>query len=123
MSGVGMSGEGVVRHPHRADDTDLLARAIETLGTIVRIEGDVIRIDGGEGRFPGGGEVDLGAGGTPTRFMIAAATLARLPVRVDGSPRMRERPVGEGVEMLRRLGATIDELGARFAVQLWLFGI
>ena len=104
-------GEGVLRHPLRADDTDLLARAIETLGTIVRIEGDVIRIDGGEGRFPGGGDVDLGAGGTPTRFMIAAATLARLPVRVDGSPRMRERPVGEGVEMLRRLGATIDELG------------
>ena len=105
-------GEGVLRHPLRARDTDGLVRAIETLGTIVRIEGEVIRIDGGEGRFPGGGEVDLGAGGTPTRFMIAAATLARLPVRIDGAPRMRERPVGEGVEMLRDLGATIEELGS-----------
>ena len=105
-------GEGVLRHPLRAQDTDALTRAIETLGAIVRIEGDVIRIDGGEGRFPGGGEVDLGAGGTPTRFMIAAATLARLPVEIDGSPRMRERPVGEGVEMLRCLGATIDDLAS-----------
>ncbi|MBC01898.1 MAG: 3-phosphoshikimate 1-carboxyvinyltransferase [Phycisphaerae bacterium] len=104
-------GEGVLRHPLRADDTDRLAEAIETLGAIVRREGEVIRIDGGEGRFPGGGEVDLGAGGTPTRFMIAAATLARLPVRIDGSPRMRERPVGEGVAMLRDLGASIEELG------------
>ena len=105
-------GEGVLRHPLRARDTDALAGAIETLGAIVRVEGDVIRIDGGEGRFPGGGDVDLGAGGTPTRFMIAAATLARLPVRIDGSPRMRERPVGEGVQMLRHLGAVIEELAS-----------
>lgn len=105
-------GEGVLRHPLRSDDTDRLAAALADLGAIVRPEGTVVRIDGGDGRFPGGGEVDLGAGGTPTRFMIAASTLARLPVIVDGSPRMRERPVGEGVEMLRRLGATIEELGA-----------
>ena len=105
-------GDATLRHPLHADDTDGLLAALEVLGTIVRPEGDVLLIDGGDGRFPGGGSVDLGAGGTPTRFMIAAATLARLPVVVDGSPRMRERPVGEGVEMLRSLGASIEWNGA-----------
>ncbi|MEE2973080.1 MAG: 3-phosphoshikimate 1-carboxyvinyltransferase, partial [Planctomycetota bacterium] len=104
-------GEGVLRHPLRSDDTDGLVEAMERLGAIARVEGAVVRLDGCDGRFPGGGEVDLGAGGTPTRFMIAAATLARLPVTVDGSPRMRERPIGEGVEMLRSLGATIESRG------------
>ena len=103
-------GEGVLRHPLRADDTDRLLAAIETLGGIVRPEGEVIRLDGGDGRFPGGGLIDLGAGGTPTRFMVAAATLARLPVTIDGAPRMRVRPVGEGVEFVRRLGGRVEYL-------------
>lgn len=103
-------GEGVVRHRLRSDDTDGLVTACETLGTIVRLEGPVLRLDGGDGRFPGGGDVDLGAGGTPARFMIAAAGLARLPVRIDGSPRMRQRPVGEGVAMMAAIGAEIDFL-------------
>ena len=84
-------GEGVLRHPLASDDTDRLVAALETLGLIVRPEGTAIRIDGGDGRFPSGGAIDLGAGGTPTRFMIAAATRARLPVEIDGSARMRER--------------------------------
>jgi 3-phosphoshikimate 1-carboxyvinyltransferase len=105
-------GEGVLRHPLRADDTDRLLAAIETLGGIVRPEGEVVRLDGGDGRFPGGGLIDLGAGGTPTRFMIAAATLARLPVTIDGAPRMRERPIGEGVEFVRRLGGRVEHLAA-----------
>lgn len=103
-------GDGVLRHPLRSNDTDGLVTACETLGTIVRLEGHVLRLDGGDGRFPGGGELDLGAGGTPTRFMVAAANLARLPVRIDGSPRMRERPVGEGVAMMEAMGADIDFL-------------
>ncbi|MAC19641.1 MAG: 3-phosphoshikimate 1-carboxyvinyltransferase [Phycisphaerae bacterium] len=103
-------GDGVLRHPLRSDDTDGLVKACETLGTIIRLEGHVLRLDGGDGRFPGGGDLNLGAGGTPTRFMVAAANLARLPVRIDGSPRMRERPVGEGVAMMEAIGASIDFL-------------
>ena len=103
-------GEGVLRHPLRADDTDRLLAAIETLGGIVRSEGDVLRLDGGDGRFPSGGSIDLGAGGTPTRFMVAAAALARLPVEIDGSARMRARPIGEGVEFVRKLGGRVEHL-------------
>ncbi|MDA0296461.1 MAG: 3-phosphoshikimate 1-carboxyvinyltransferase [Planctomycetota bacterium] len=103
-------GEGVLRHPLRAEDTDRLLAAIETLGGIVRPEGHVLRLDGGDGRFPGGGSIDLGAGGTPTRFMIAAAALARLPVEIDGAARMRARPIDEGVELVRQLGGRVEYL-------------
>jgi len=101
----------VLRHPLRAEDTNRLLAAIETLGGIVRPEGEVLRLDGGDGRFPGGGSIDLGAGGTPTRFMIAAAALARLPVEIDGAPRMRVRPIDEGVQLVRQLGGHVEHLG------------
>ncbi|MAH65075.1 MAG: 3-phosphoshikimate 1-carboxyvinyltransferase [Phycisphaerae bacterium] len=105
-------GAAVIRQPLRADDPDRLLAALETLGTIVRPEGDVLRIDGGDGRFPGGGIVDLGAGGTPVRFMLAAAGLARLPVDIDGTERMRARPIRDGVDLLRAVGGTVEFLEA-----------
>jgi 3-phosphoshikimate 1-carboxyvinyltransferase len=101
-------GESVLRSPLHSDDTNGLLDALEHLGSIVRIENNVTRIDGSNGQFPKGGSVNLGAGGTPCRFMIAAAALARLPVEVDGNERMRERPIAEGVNLLRMVGGNVD---------------
>ena len=101
-------GESQIIRPLRADDTDALLDALCTLGAEARWEGDSVHINGVGGRFPRGGHVNLGDGGAPTRFMIAAACLAAEPVIVDGSPRMRQRPIAEGVNMLRQLGAKIE---------------
>ncbi len=101
-------GESKIIRPLRADDTDKLLDALCTLGAAARWEGEDVYIKGVNGRFPRGGEVNLGDGGAPTRFMIACACLAAEPVVVDGSKRMRERPIAEGVDMLRKLGATIE---------------
>jgi 3-phosphoshikimate 1-carboxyvinyltransferase len=101
--------EGVswVRHPLRADDTDRLLLALNQLGVPTSWEGDAVRFEGQGGVLPRGGQVDLGDGGTPTRFLLALATLARGAVVIDGSARMRERPIDEGIELLRSLGASI----------------
>ena len=101
-------GESKIIGPLRADDTDKLLDALCTLGAEARWDGADVYIKGVNGRFPRGGEVNLGDGGAPTRFMIACACLAAEPVVVDGSKRMRERPIAEGVDMLRKLGATIE---------------
>ncbi len=101
-------GESKIIRPLRADDTDKLLDALCTLGAEARWDGEDVYIKGVNGRFPRGGEVNLGDGGAPTRFMIAAACLAAEPVVVDGSKRMRERPIAEGVDMLRKLGAKIE---------------
>lgn len=100
-------GDGVVRRPLESDDTDALLTSLQTMGIIVRPEGDVVRIDGGDGRFPSGGSVDVGAGGTPARFLLAAATRARAAVEIDGTERMRVRPMADGIELLRTLGAEV----------------
>ncbi len=101
-------GESMIIRPLRADDTDTLLDALCTLGAEARWEGDNVYINGVGGRFPRGGHVNLGDGGAPTRFMIAAACLAAEPVIVDASPRMRQRPIAEGIDMLRQLGAKIE---------------
>ena len=101
-------GESRITRPLRADDTERLLAALCTLGAEARWEGEDLRIQGVAGRFPRGGAIDLGDGGAPTRFMIAAACLAAEPVVIDGSRRMRQRPIAEGVDFLRRLGAKID---------------
>jgi 3-phosphoshikimate 1-carboxyvinyltransferase len=100
-------GASIVRRPLRADDTDRLLAALAELGIASSWEGDAVRIVGGGGHLPRGGRVDLGDGGTPTRFLLALATCAREPVEIDGSARMRERPVDEGIALLRSLGAAI----------------
>ena len=105
-------GESRITQPLVADDTEQLLIALATLGAESRRDGDDLLIRGVSGRFPGGGTVNLGDGGAPARFMVAAACLAAEPVTIDGSPRLRERPIAEGVELLRHLGAAIRYVGA-----------
>jgi len=101
-------GESRIIRPLRSDDCDNLLEALCTLGAEARWEDEDVFIRGVNGRFPRGGSVNLGDGGAPTRFMIACACLAAEPVIVDGSPRMRQRPIAEGIDMLRQLGAHIE---------------
>ena len=115
------SGRTELQWALRSDDTDALARALGTLGATIASRGpgpesdgpvddDGFSVDGVGGRFPAGGDVSLhlGDGGTPTRFAMAAAAFAPRRVTIDGSARMRDRPVADGVELLRRLGVHVE---------------
>ena len=84
---------------------------LKTFGATVRRDGDVVSITGVEALRPDIGTIDMGAGGTPARFMLALASLTEGPVSIDGSTRLRERPMSELIEMLRELGAEIEPLG------------
>ncbi|MFO0873296.1 MAG: 3-phosphoshikimate 1-carboxyvinyltransferase [Phycisphaerales bacterium] len=105
-------GASRIEHALRSDDTDALVAALRTLGVAIDFDGDAIVVEGCDGRLPRGGSIDLGDGGTPTRFMLAAACLAAGTVEIDGSPRLRERPIADGVDLLRLLGATIEYMEA-----------
>lgn len=95
------------------DDCDGLLRALGTLGFgATRLDLAADRVEIARVGPPRGGALDLGDGGTPTRFMIALAAAQPEGVwTIDGSARMRERPVAEGVEMLRALGARLEYEG------------
>jgi 3-phosphoshikimate 1-carboxyvinyltransferase len=58
------------------------------------------------------GTVDVGAAGTAFRFLTAYfAATEGTDVVIDGSDRLRQRPISELVDALRALGAHIDYVG------------
>ncbi len=106
-------GESVIHRPLvDAVDARVMLSAIERLGAGVRIEGDraIIRGVGGEPR--GGVTLHLENAGTAVRFLTAAGSLAGGRVTIDGSPRMRERPIGGLVSSLRSLRVAARFTGA-----------
>lgn len=59
-----------------------------------------------------GGHIDVGAAGTAIRFLTAFfASRKGVEVTLDGSDRMRQRPIGILVDTLRKLGAFIQYAG------------
>lgn len=59
------------------------------------------------------GHINIGAAGTAMRFLTAYfATRRGADVILDGSERMRQRPIAALVDALRSLGADIDYAGA-----------
>ena len=104
-------GKSVVAGALRSDDCDRLVVALQTLGVRCLEVDHGWEVHGVGGQFPRGGTVDLGDGGTPARFMLAAATLCVEPVTIDGSARLRERPMGDGIRILESLGARFEWLG------------
>jgi 3-phosphoshikimate 1-carboxyvinyltransferase len=53
-------------------------------------------------------EIDVVDNGTAARCLTALAALRPVPTRIDGSARLRERPMGPLISALRELGAEID---------------
>lgn len=109
--------------PVDAQDVHVLLDALASCGVMTESQptppsaiNATITNDGGI--FPGNAQVNLANAGTATRFLTAAATLASHPVEIDGSPRMRERPIGELVDLLRELGARITYLEREGCVPL-----
>jgi len=96
-----------LERPLLAEDTRLFLAALPGLGFDVEESPGAVRLTpAGAGRLVEA-EVFCGNAGTMLRFLTAA--LAAIPgrFRLDGSPRLRERPVGPLVAALRRLGAVI----------------
>ena len=101
-------GETRVENLLDSDDTSVMLNALELLG--VRIERDSATVRGGS--FPNkSADLHLGNAGTAFRPLTAVLALAGGEYRLSGAPRMHERPIGDLVDALRRLGARIDYLG------------
>lgn len=93
-----------------ADDSRLMIDALRGLGIPIRIDEAecTASLSGAAGRWPNA-EASLfcGNAGTVIRFLTAACTIDHGHYRLDGVPRMRERPIAELVDALRDLGAQI----------------
>jgi 3-phosphoshikimate 1-carboxyvinyltransferase len=95
--------------PLRARDTDLMAAGLRALGVGIAEDGDDWLVTPGELRGPA--DVDAGLAGTVLRFLPPVAALATGPVRLDGDPRLHDRPNAGLIAGLRNAGVEIDDGG------------
>lgn len=108
-------GESVLSGALDSDDTQVMIEGLRKLG--LTIEHDpakqTLRVGGAAGKIPAAAaDLFVGNSGTTVRFLTAMLTLGQGTFRLDGTPRMRERPIQDLLEALGQLGVrAVSELG------------
>ena len=99
-----------------SQDTRVMAAGLASLG--IRLTADwkrgEIRVEGAGGQIPAPeASIDCAASGTTIRFLAAVCGLGHGSYRLDGTPRMRKRPIDDLLAALRSLGvdATAESPG------------
>ncbi len=93
-----------------SDDALRMIDGLRRLGVQIELREDaeIIEVSGCHGHLPAdSADLDLGNAGTAMRFLTALTCLGYGDYRLDGTPRMRQRPIGPLVGALGALGAGI----------------
>jgi len=107
------SGTTLLRDLLDSDDTRVMLAALAALGVRCEQAGPgEVRVHGCAGVFPvKAAKLFLGNAGTAFRPLTAVLALAGGDYGLSGVPRMHERPIGDLVDALRRIGADISYAG------------
>ncbi|MCC8395070.1 3-phosphoshikimate 1-carboxyvinyltransferase [Paraburkholderia sp. MMS20-SJTR3] len=102
-------GETTITNLLDSDDTRVMLDALEKLGVRLKRDGDSCVVTGTRGAFTARtADLFLGNAGTAVRPLTAALAVNGGSYRIHGVPRMHERPIGDLVDGLRQIGASID---------------
>jgi 3-phosphoshikimate 1-carboxyvinyltransferase len=117
-------GKSSLRGVLDSDDTQVMQRALQQLG--VQFDGesaDCISVHGvgGQPAVPSR-PIDVHASGTAARFLTAALALVPGEATLDGTARMRERPISDLVTALAALGVDIRVEGERGCPPVHCYG-
>src|ERR1043165_722075 len=104
-----------------SEDTQVMVECLQDLGFMVNVAPDpnetcnrTITVYGRGGTIPGGGtaenpiELFVGNAGTAARFLAAMVCLGNGVYRLQGIPRMNERPKASLFNALRELGYRVE---------------
>jgi 3-phosphoshikimate 1-carboxyvinyltransferase len=95
-----------------ADDSAVMLDGLRKLGFDVAVDGTTVTVTGQAGFVPAdSAELFCGNSGTTIRFLSALCALGRGTYTLDGVARMRQRPIGELVDVLTTLGTKVDYAG------------
>jgi 3-phosphoshikimate 1-carboxyvinyltransferase len=98
-------GESVLINALRCEDTERTVEALIKFGVPVSWESDHVRVVGRGGNLNASEDkIDVGNSGASMRFLTALAALKKGITLLDGSERMRKRPIGELLNGLGELG-------------------
>jgi 3-phosphoshikimate 1-carboxyvinyltransferase len=114
-------GETTLQGALWSEDTQVMVECLQELGFMVNVELDpnetcnrTVTVYGKGGTVPPGGteeqplELFVGNAGTAARFLTAFVCLGKGIYRIQGVPRMHERPQAALFQALRELGYRID---------------
>ena len=113
------SSPSTLRKGLRSRDTDLMIKALSSLGIKIEIEEDLWQITPAPLMGPAG--IDVGNAGTVMRFLPPLAALANGLISFDGDPRSHQRPLGPVIKALESLGVSIEHQG-RYSLPLVING-
>jgi 3-phosphoshikimate 1-carboxyvinyltransferase len=97
-----------------ADDTRVMINGLKQLGFVLNVDEaeHAVSVHGRGGTIAARhAELFCGNSGTTIRFLSALCGVGRGSYRLDGIPRMRQRPIGPLVQLLANLGVRIEYLG------------
>ncbi len=101
-------GESTLRGVLDSEDTRVMIDSLGRLGLDIQHDRELhtVTVMGCAGQ-PAAGDADLyiANSGTTVRFLTALATLGQGRIRLDGTQRMRERPIADLLDALAQLGA------------------
>lgn len=106
-------GESTLTNVLFADDTVVMLDCLGKLGFELQVDevAKTVRVSGRGGNLPAkSADLFCGNSGTTIRFIAAMCALGQGRYVLDGIPRMRQRPIGQLVELLRNLGARVNYL-------------
>jgi 3-phosphoshikimate 1-carboxyvinyltransferase len=108
-------GESILRGALDSEDTQVMVDSLQRLGIAIDHDRTVctIRVAGCGGKIPAStADLFIANSGTSVRFLTALAALGNGKCRLDGTTRMRERPIRDLLEGLKQLGIRAEsELG------------
>ena len=100
-------GESLLTGVLDSQDTRVMAAGLAALGigVIADWSRGEVRVAGAGGTVPAAeATLDCAASGTTIRFLSAVCAIGHGTYRLDGTPRMRKRPIGDLLEALQFLG-------------------
>lgn len=102
-------GVSRLQGPLEAEDTRAMRRALRDLGVLIDDNDDPWLVLGAAGELTAPtSPIDVGASGTSFRFVTAVAALATGSTTVDGTERMRQRPIAALADALTRWGVVVE---------------
>ena len=104
------NGKSILTSLSLSDDSIVLIQALQKLGILISfINKTTVEVSGNGGNFaPHTLSIDVGHAGTAMRFLTALCSLVPGEITLDGSARMRERPIADLVDALQSLGVSIS---------------
>jgi 3-phosphoshikimate 1-carboxyvinyltransferase len=104
-------GDSILENALFSEDSEYFVKCVEQLGIPITLNPHQaqIQVAGRGGDIPAKqADLFVGLAGTAARFISALVALGNGEYRLDGVPRMRERPMGDMLTVLQTGGATVN---------------